>query len=107
MHAFATEGAHCTKVRDILDASDVSPDSHACLCCLNDFAYNVRSLDVYLLPEFWQHITLFNSPIYLHCYIYISKLIQVKKRVKKISTEECMDILICILCNIYPKTNNL
>lgn len=24
MHAFATEGAHCTKVRDILDASDVS-----------------------------------------------------------------------------------
>ncbi|KAL9680291.1 hypothetical protein QQ045_018169 [Rhodiola kirilowii] len=23
LHAFATEGAHCTKVRDILDASEV------------------------------------------------------------------------------------
>jgi hypothetical protein len=42
LHAFATEGAHCTKVRDILDASDVSlytpfhfPTLHVCgVICL-------------------------------------------------------------------------
>jgi hypothetical protein len=25
LHAFATEGAHCSKVREILNSSDVSP----------------------------------------------------------------------------------
>lgn len=51
LHAFATEGAHCTKVRDILNASDVSCDT------CSDFSYcyifaAICSCSVYLLSIF-------------------------------------------------------
>lgn len=46
LHAFATEGAHCSKVRDILSASDVSLDTFVSSIL---FIHLVSSLD-WLVP---------------------------------------------------------
>ena len=39
LHAFATEGAHCSKVRDLLDSSEVSYES---LSPLSSSTYDLR-----------------------------------------------------------------